>query len=88
MTKWEFHTKLSVKTLIYSCVCSSHSRQRAVSSWLPLFMRVTEVQSSLVHPQQLADTLLSVELSVFIHHLGSSTDPTILGNYSLCLHLL
>ena len=75
--------KLSVRTRIYSYLHFSHSRQRAVPSWLPLFMSVTEVQSSLVHSQQLAYTFLTIELSVFIHHLGSSTNTTMLKKYFL-----
>lgn len=53
----------------------SHSSQRAVSPGLSLFVSITEVQSSLVHSQQLTDAVMAVELSIFIHHLRNSRIP-------------
>lgn len=47
----------------------SHSSQWAVSPGLSLFVSIAEVQSSLVHSQQLTDAVVAVELSIFIHHL-------------------
>lgn len=44
-------------------------------------MSITEVQSSLVHSQQLADTFLTVELSVFIHHLDQAPTQQYLRIY-------
>lgn len=50
----------------------SHGSQGAVPPGLSLFVSVTEVQSSLVHSQQLADAVVPVKLPVFIHHLRKS----------------
>lgn len=50
----------------------SHSSQWAVSPGFSLFVSITEVQSSLIHSQQLTDAVMTIELSIFIHHLRNS----------------
>ena len=53
-----------------------HSSQWVVFLGFPLLVCVAEVQCGAVHPQQLADPVVAVELSVLIHHLATSRGDT------------
>lgn len=54
----------------------SHSRQGAVFLGLLLLPGVAEVQSGLVHAEQLADPVPAVEVPVLVHDLRAGEAPT------------
>lgn len=55
----------------------SHCGQWTVSLWFLFLVGVTEVQRSFIHPEQLTDPIMSIKLSILIHHLHNTDTHTL-----------